>query len=405
MLNTLGHRIARAPGPGASATDKPVDLDKKRAALADAAAQEIETAGTAAGEFATFTRAAANAIFRFSDTPAVAFTGLAIVVVVLVLALPIPWDALQRAAVAATGFVLLAGAAAGRLYRIVEPVMRAGRDFARQRRALEEDLERQLATARDQIAAAERREREAEQKRTTTAAEAARLRGATPQRVFDYYLNLSADTRQFEQQLGTVSRVRRAFEQLNAIYDEQKRLMADKTAGQAEGGQAAGGSDSIERIVLYIDDLDRCQFDQVVKVLEAVHLLLAFPLFVVVVGVDARWLQQSLVTFYERQLKGTTTGDHHFATVQDYLEKIFQIPIRLEPIADAPAGRFGQNLDAIAGPVEGEMDEHDAGSRVGGDIVKAQKASVLKAVTVRMSRPKPHQRRFSALRCGAKSST
>ncbi len=50
----------------------------------------------------------------------------------------------------------------------------------------------------------------------------------------------------------------------------------------------------IDRIVLYIDDLDRCPEDKVVDVLQAVHLLLAFPLFVVVVGVDSRWLLHSL---------------------------------------------------------------------------------------------------------------
>ncbi|MEZ5024500.1 MAG: P-loop NTPase fold protein [Chitinophagales bacterium] len=42
----------------------------------------------------------------------------------------------------------------------------------------------------------------------------------------------------------------------------------------------------VERIVLYIDDLDRCPPKKVVEVLQAIHLILAFPLFVVVVGVD-----------------------------------------------------------------------------------------------------------------------
>src|SRR5450756_256402 len=49
----------------------------------------------------------------------------------------------------------------------------------------------------------------------------------------------------------------------------------------------------LERIVLYIDDLDRCPPRRVVDVLAAVNLLLALPLFVVV-AVDARWLLRSL---------------------------------------------------------------------------------------------------------------
>ena len=40
--------------------------------------------------------------------------------------------------------------------------------------------------------------------------------------------------------------------------------------------------------------LDRCKPSVVVNVLEAIHILLAFELFVVVVGVDVRWLKRAL---------------------------------------------------------------------------------------------------------------
>lgn len=59
-------------------------------------------------------------------------------------------------------------------------------------------------------------------------------------------------------------------------------------------------------MILYIDDLDRCPPAKVLEVLEAVHLLLALELFVVVVGVDPRWLQRSLRHQY-RDL--VTSGD------------------------------------------------------------------------------------------------
>jgi hypothetical protein len=55
----------------------------------------------------------------------------------------------------------------------------------------------------------------------------------------------------------------------------------------------------IDRVVLYIDDLDRCPPAKVLEVLEAVHLLLALELFVVVVGVDPRWLRNSLRHQYQ----------------------------------------------------------------------------------------------------------
>lgn len=96
----------------------------------------------------------------------------------------------------------------------------------------------------------------------------------------------------------------------------------------------------IDRIILYIDDLDRCPSERVVQVLEAVHLLLTFPLFVVVVGVDARWVSRALREKYEKQWQphgdASQNGDSlpgHAATPHDYLEKIFQVPFWLQPIS------------------------------------------------------------------------
>ena len=74
---------------------------------------------------------------------------------------------------------------------------------------------------------------------------------------------------------------------------ERRPARAGNELGQ-EGERSENRALSpIERIILYIDDLDRCPPKRVVEVLEAVHLLLAFDLFVVVVAVDARWLERS----------------------------------------------------------------------------------------------------------------
>jgi hypothetical protein len=65
-----------------------------------------------------------------------------------------------------------------------------------------------------------------------------------------------------------------------------------------------------------------------------VHLLLAFRLFVVVVGVDVRWVAQALRERYPKQL-GDAPG---IASPLDYLEKVFQIPFWL-PAMDAAGSR------------------------------------------------------------------
>ena len=74
---------------------------------------------------------------------------------------------------------------------------------------------------------------------------------------------------------------------------------------------------------LDIDDLDRCSAKDVVKVLQAVNLLLTFRLFVVVIGVDGRWLEASLSRHYDRLLRSPV----------EYLEKIIQLPFVLRPMS------------------------------------------------------------------------
>ncbi|MET9116010.1 P-loop NTPase fold protein [Streptomyces longwoodensis] len=86
--------------------------------------------------------------------------------------------------------------------------------------------------------------------------------------------------------------------------------------------------------MLYIDDLDRCPPARVVEVLEAVHLMLALPLFVVVVAIDPRWLLASLHHHYQELF----TQDS--ATPLDYLDKIFQIPYALAPASQEKTGRY-----------------------------------------------------------------
>src|SRR5262249_31497061 len=103
----------------------------------------------------------------------------------------------------------------------------------------------------------------------------------------------------------------------------------------------------VKRIIVYIDDLDRCAEEHVVQVLQAIHLLLAFDLFVVVVAVDARWLHRAVGQVYRGQLAGSDEPvESGTATVADYLEKIFQLPIWMRPIGNpSTVERFVRGID------------------------------------------------------------
>ena len=127
------------------------------------------------------------------------------------------------------------------------------------------------------------------------------------------------------------------------IRDDLKRL--------ADISRSADGLPGIERIVIFIDDLDRCPASEVVRVLEAVNLLFGFELFVVVVAVDSRWLLRSLKGTFSEAFdaeKGPAP------TPQNYLEKIIQIPFWLRPMQ--PKG-FQRLVTSLAGEVGGVRDD------------------------------------------------
>jgi hypothetical protein len=106
------------------------------------------------------------------------------------------------------------------------------------------------------------------------------------------------------------------------------------------------------------------------EVLQAVHLLLALDLFVVVVAVDPRWLlysvrQHSSAFRESAQDVGLTEEEraHWQATPLNYLEKIFQIPFTLLPMGP---GGFADLITFLAAP-PGASD--DAGGAPGASAV------------------------------------
>jgi hypothetical protein len=147
--------------------------------------------------------------------------------------------------------------------------------------------------------------------------------------LLEEFLNDRVSKDGYRRELTIFSRVRNDFERLSNLMS---RAADEYYAGRARAAPA------VTRIVLYIDDLDRCPADRVVEVLRMVHLLLAFPLFVCVVAVDPRWVTDclrrapGLVEDHESEASELTLEVGVRATPADYLEKIFQIPLWLRPI-------------------------------------------------------------------------
>lgn len=137
----------------------------------------------------------------------------------------------------------------------------------------------------------------------------------------------------YRKHLGLISTIRQDFEKLG------QQLSQASIGGQFK---------RVDRIILYIDDLDRCHEAKVMEVLQAVHLLLAYPLFVVVVGVDPRWLLHSLKgahrAFRGSEQREGVDGEMWRTTPQNYLEKIFQIPFNLRSMTSEGYTRLVKSL-------------------------------------------------------------
>lgn len=97
----------------------------------------------------------------------------------------------------------------------------------------------------------------------------------------------------------------------------------------------------LTRIVIFIDDLDRCPPAKAVEVLEAIILLLSdenkMP-FVMVLGLDARIIVKAVEERYGKVL--TEAG----ITGYEYLDKIVQIPFRIPPAGPLEIEKYVESL-------------------------------------------------------------
>lgn len=159
-----------------------------------------------------------------------------------------------------------------------------------------------------------------------------------------FYINQLGPMHQVEKDIGELSQGLVLHED-NLTKEEIKARIAELRALFPRGPA---------RVVLFIDDLDRCPPPRVVEVLEATQLLLKTPLFVVVLGLDTRYATRALEKEYKEILQhdGDPSG-------MDYIEKIIQIPYRVRPIEIAGLDSF---LKAQMNPLEAvsELEEGPA---------------------------------------------
>jgi len=101
-------------------------------------------------------------------------------------------------------------------------------------------------------------------------------------------------------------------EQLRSLeqFEGQFRTLLDRYVVCHEG-----------RLIVFVDDLDRCLPGKTIEVLEAIKLFLDVPGCVFLLGIDPEAVQEAVQTRYKGEVKG-----------RQYLEKIIQLPFLLPPI-------------------------------------------------------------------------
>ena len=100
------------------------------------------------------------------------------------------------------------------------------------------------------------------------------------------------------------------------------------------------GAQGVAKVVIFVDDLDRCLPDNALDVIESMKLFFDLPGFVFVVGLDEDVVQRAVRTRFPENpgLPATTASAADVAAApdaqlaRDYVEKIFQVPYRLPPV-------------------------------------------------------------------------
>lgn len=315
-------------------------LDAARSELRlPAAGTEARELAAAAGEVVSLASrtvvlaTSGKSVWR-SPLAGAVYAGLAGLVVMYILGTATPTA--LRGVGALSGTLLAVGATgatwlrmlSGLGRRLLEPAERMQRQIAERLEKARENHEADIAKREAEVRETQRKLDLVRERRAKAAEELILARkqreSLTPAKLLQQYLAERVASSDYNQHLGVVGTVHR----------DLMRLSDHLRASASEPDVP------VKRIVLYIDDLDRCPPATVVAVLEAVHLLLALPLFVVVVGIDRRILDRSLRILHPELIEpgSTTRSDSNASssldapTTANYLEKIFQLSYTLPPM-------------------------------------------------------------------------
>lgn len=113
-----------------------------------------------------------------------------------------------------------------------------------------------------------------------------------------------------------------------------------------------------ERMVIFIDDLDRCMPEIALQVLEALKLYLNMERLIFVVGVDKQVIEKIVVERYrklglvkprdtEESVEDKGQSEQDEAEAKQYLSKMFQVEVTLDPTEQQIRDFFDKQLEKL----------------------------------------------------------
>jgi hypothetical protein len=110
------------------------------------------------------------------------------------------------------------------------------------------------------------------------------------------------------------------FEVVRKFRDDFEKLLDDS---------------KIDKLIVIIDDLDRCLPDRIIDNLEAIKLFLNVKNTAFIIGADPRIVRHAIEYRYKDMIVDANEENSNKRIVYDYLEKLIQIPYNLPKLSDS----------------------------------------------------------------------
>jgi hypothetical protein len=107
----------------------------------------------------------------------------------------------------------------------------------------------------------------------------------------------------------------------------------------------------IKRLIVLVDDLDRCLPETAIQTLEAIRLFVSLPKTAFVIGADEAMIEYSV----QRHFKDLPEGERFAGYPRAYLEKLIQVPFRIPAMGDTETRIYMTML--LLGTIVGETSQ------------------------------------------------